>query len=415
MKEGVSRVMSDEFTTASTSKRAKIEAILRHAWDSEVITASDLMAVTGLTRSTVIAACDELVAMGWLAELPNARSSGSDYRKGRPARRYELDANAGIVVGLDAGPHRIRATVADLRARILGESTHPADPEVTTVAQRRALADVAIDDALEAAQLPASLVLCLTVGVAAPVDNDGNSPHTLVDFWQRMNPDFVGHLEPRGWPVIIENDANLAALAEGVWGAGQGCGSYVTLVSGERFGAGYVLDGQLVRGAHGGAGELHLLDLVEGVGSANGLGAVARELVQELAASGRIPTDSRLSQIGADQLDAEQVFRAARQEDPAAVEVVDRLAHRLARICAVLAGLLDVERIIIAGAVARSLDLLLDRTRSQLDELTHTPAPEVVASGFGDGAVGFGAVARSLQYVREHALYIVPVGRASDV
>ncbi|MCU1442685.1 MAG: hypothetical protein JWQ59_835 [Cryobacterium sp.] len=50
-------------------------------------TASDLMSTTGLTRSTVIGVCDELVRVGWLNELGDARAVG-DYQKGRPARRY---------------------------------------------------------------------------------------------------------------------------------------------------------------------------------------------------------------------------------------------------------------------------------------------------------------------------------------
>ncbi|WP_417218334.1 ROK family protein [Arthrobacter sp.] len=400
--------MDEAVFTAATPRRSNATTILRIAWEGAAITAADLMAATSLTRSTVIGLCDELVDTGWLRELPNARTAGSDYHKGRPARRYELRADAGVVIGLDAGPHRFRATVADLRGAVLGSSSRAADPTMAAGGERLGLAEAVIGEALATAGVDAADVLCLTVGVSAPVDGQGISPQTTVDFWQRMNPGFAHHFAARGWATVVENDANLAAVAEGAWGAGRGCGSYVTLVSGERFGAGYVLDGQLVRGASGGAGELHLLDLVEGVGSADGLGAVARQWAREARASEAPGTPGVLAGLDSEQINAEQVFDAARQGDALAVDIADRLAARLARICAVLAGLLDVERIIVAGAVAPALDLLLEQTCRKLGELMHTPPPEIVASTLGDKVVGAGAVVRSLQYVRDHALDMRP-------
>ncbi|MDN3241689.1 ROK family protein [Glycomyces tritici] len=391
---------------AFSLRRANAAAVLEYAWGTTAFTASDAIAATGLTRSTVIALCDALVEKGWIAELPNARAAGGEYRKGRPARRYELRADAGAVVGVDAGQHCVTAAVADLRGRELARAHTEIDPD--SAEQRVAVADRTIAAALDAAGVHERSVLCVAVGVPAPTDLDGASPEGELEFWSRMNPGFAAHFRERGWLTEVENDANLAALAEGALGAGVGASSYIALMSGERFGAGYVVDGHLVRGKRGAAGELRLLSLVEGVGSTHGIAALLRTWALELQASGTVEEHSLIMQTPKAKLGAEVVFRAAEAGDPAALALLDRMAERLARICAVLGGLLDVERIVFSGAVADSLGLLLPRAAARLDELTHPPAPDLIASPLGGGVVSLGALARALEIVRTNAIALEP-------
>jgi predicted NBD/HSP70 family sugar kinase len=390
-------------------RRANAAAVLDRAWEAEAFTASDVIAATGLTRSTVIALCDELVERGWFAELPNARAAGEEYRKGRPARRYELRADAGVVLGVDAGQHCVTATVADLRGRELARAHTETDPDGHDPAARLAAADAAVAAALQRAGARPEAVLCITVGVPAPTDLDGVSPEGEQRFWARMNPGYAAHFRARGWLTEVENDANLAALAEGALGAGAGVSSYIALVSGERFGAGYVVDGHLVRGRSGAAGELRLLTLVEGVGSTHGIGNLLRRWALEARADGTADPASPLMTAPAERLGAELVLHAAEAGDGAALALAERMAERLARICAVLGGLLDVERIVLAGAVAESLDLVLKRAAQRLDELTHPPGPELVASTLGGGVVSLGAVARALEVVRARAMDLEPL------
>ena len=87
--------------------------MLQFAWDAETFTSSDAMPVVGLTRSTTIDAIDELIERGLVREMPNAREGG-DYRKGRPSRRFSFAADAGVVLGVDAGRAHIVVHVADL-------------------------------------------------------------------------------------------------------------------------------------------------------------------------------------------------------------------------------------------------------------------------------------------------------------
>ncbi|WP_437583099.1 ROK family protein [Paramicrobacterium sp. CJ85] len=378
-------------------------AVLRYAWDAPAFTASDAMSATGLTRSTVIALCDLLVESGWLRELENARAAG-EYRKGRPARRYALRADAGVVIGLDAGQHHLTAIVSDLSAGELSRAQAAVDPDSDDARARLATADDLVDEALREADVPAGHVLCVVVGVPAPTDADGHSPEGQNSFWRRMNPGYAEHFAARGWPTVVENDANLAAVAEGVRGQGVGAGSYVTLLSGERFGAGYVVDGRLVRGVRGGAGEMRLLSLVEGVGTPDGIGALARDWLHDSLRRGDVPDSSALAHLPEAEQDARAVFQAADAGDSFALSIIDRIADRLARICAVLAGLLDVERIIVAGAVATAIGPLLERTAPRLAELTHPPAPELRASTLSDSVVSVGAITHALEYTRDNAL-----------
>ena len=275
------------------------------------------MTATGLTRSTVIGVCDELVRQGWLAELGDARAVG-DYTKGRPARRYALRDRAGVVVGVDAGYEHITATVADLRGRPLGRAevaipaARPDRVERLADAEtRRALALGAVRDALAASGEPASAVLAITVGVPAPVDRDGASP---ADDCSGASPiPATPSCSPTAADLVtVENDANLAAIAEQAApdGGGRDVDSYIALLVGEGIGAGLMIDGRLVRGRRGGAGEMRFLDQVEGVGSADGVALLARRWAVEAIAAG-LPDDSALGRLDPTTLDEVAVAAAA--------------------------------------------------------------------------------------------------------
>src|SRR3954468_23298449 len=112
--------------------------VLDHAWDVEEVTASTLIEATGLSRATVHGVADELIERGWVVEL-EAQRVGADQRTGRPSRRYAFDARAGVAVGVDAGQHRVSATVTDLRGGTLARAVRPVGPHDGTAARRLAL------------------------------------------------------------------------------------------------------------------------------------------------------------------------------------------------------------------------------------------------------------------------------------
>jgi predicted NBD/HSP70 family sugar kinase len=149
---------------------------------------------------------------------------------------------------------------------------------------------------------------------------------------------------------------------------------------------------------------MRLLDYVAGVGSPHGIGFLARSWGREAHESGALPSDSALRGLPTSAVDAPAIFAAAREGDTGAIAIVDRLADRLARVCAVIDGMLDVDRIVVAGGVAPVVGDLLRRTANILEGMVHPPAPELVASSFGADAVLVGASTLALEHVRANAL-----------
>jgi predicted NBD/HSP70 family sugar kinase len=391
---------------SSVPPRASLDALLRYAWEAGVFTAGDALEAVGLSRSTTIEAIDDLVDLGLVRELANARS-GDEYRKGRPSRRFELRADAAVVVGVDAGQGHLVTTVADLRGRTLATRADLAGPGDDSAARRRVLVVDAIDAALAEAGFGRSDVLSVCVGVPAPVDAAGRSPVHRSGFWGRMNPDLVDLLS--SWvPIVrIENDALLASVAEHARGAAVGLRNSVTLLAGQRLGAGVVIDGNVLRGAHGGVGELVVIRHLRGVDAAYGIGHQLEAWAAEVVASGSLPADHPLRSLRADAVTARAVLDLAKAGDPASRALVERAGAVLARIAGVFGSLYDPERIIVSGGLAAGVEELLVVARRLLPDELDLPAPELVASSLGADVVSIGAVAAALESARDGALRIV--------
>lgn len=393
-------------TTASSTqllRQINSEALLRFALQEQVFTAGEAMAATGLTRATVLGVCDGLVHAGWLEEVGDESDAGRS-SKGRPARRYRLREAAGVVVGLDAGESRLTTLVADLRGRELGKRCQRIDSHMLGRAGRLAAAAELIGRTLEDAGCDAGDVMLTVVGVPAPVDAAGMSPGGG-EFWQLMNSGFTAGLPGE---VMVENDANLAALAEQ---AHEPSANVATLLSGERFGAGLIVDGRLLRGRQGGAGEMRFLDvfdnkLVSDEGGSDGLGALARTWAR--AGVHAYGGATSLRQITEGDISAEDVFRAAREGDPFARDIIGRLGERLARITVALASLLDIERVVIAGGISGAIEPVLERARGLLPTDSGLPLPRIVASTLGAEAVVQGAVESALIRIKSEPAGFLP-------
>ncbi|MCP2032589.1 putative NBD/HSP70 family sugar kinase [Okibacterium sp. HSC-33S16] len=390
--------------------------VLEHAWQTEVFTATDAMASVGLTRATIIGICDDLVAGGWLEE----RELDETARKGRPARRYALRERAGFVAGIDAGTDHIGARVADLRGRVIG-SADVRTPARSTLGswnaadggERRRLTHEVVERALSAAGVNRSMLLAVTLGVPAPVDAAGLSPEGKNGFWAAMNPNFGAAFADAAPIVTVENDANLVAIAEraSVHGQGRDVSSYIAMLVGEGIGSGLMIDGHLVRGRRGGAGEMRFLDYVDGVGTANGLALQARRWAEDAIRSGEAGIESPLGRLDLATLTEHDVARAAESGDTVAQRILDRLAERLARICIVLGDVLDVDRVVVGGAMVDSLPMVIGDAARLVAESGDPTAPDLRASALGAEAVATGAIEHALSLVRERALELRPAAR----
>lgn len=387
----------------AVTRRASQDAVLAFAWRSGEFTATEALESVGLSRSTTIDALDTLVAVGLLEELPNARAVG-EYRKGRPARRFALRSDANVVAGIDAGPGHLTVAVADLRGDVLSRVERTLDAEDDDVERRRQAIVEALADALVTAGRDRSELVAACVGVAAPVNAHGESPRHPNGFWRRANPDLAALLSDWAPFVRVENDASLAAVAEGAVGAAEGCLDFVALLAGARLGAGVVVDGHLLRGTHGGVGEMVAFDHVDGVGDADGLGAHAAQMAREIIAAADVDPDGELARIGPDAVDGRTVLELAERGDADGLRVADRVGHRLARIVSVLGSMFDPQRVIVCGAISPSIQRVVEAARSALPADLDLPAPEIVRSVLGADVVVTGAIVAALDLARAHTL-----------
>ena len=399
--------MSQPISLAASVRRASLGAVLSHAWESGVFTASDAMGAVGLTRSTTIDVIEELVELGLLRELPNARAVG-EYQKGRPARRFDLRADAAVVVGVDVGPDHILTAVADLRGEVLAREHTDTDLDHDAPDERRAAAASAVDDALRAAGVTRADVLALCAAVPAPVDSAGASPSHRDGFWRRMNPDLTELFGAWAPLVRVENDASLAAVAEGSVGAAAGLRDFVTVLSGEFLGAGAVVDGNLLRGAHGGVAEMVAFDHVVGVEDAGGLAVRISRWAQEEIQSGEISPGGASTDPWPAAADGRAVLALAREGDRDAQRLVARAGRVLSIIAGVFGSLFDPRRVVLSGMAPADAADLVDAARASLSLELDLPAPELVASELGGDVVCIGAVSAALDAARAGVLDLGP-------
>ncbi|GAA1155084.1 ROK family transcriptional regulator [Kribbella jejuensis] len=371
----------------------KVLGVLTRA---RVMTGTGLIEATGLTRATVHAVCNDLISMGWVVELDPGRTS-----VGRPSRRFEFNSHAGYVLGIDIGAARTTVLVSDLRGDTVAKVGRSV-AGVKTPGERTELVHETVVEALASAGVSDAQVLAAGVGVAAPVDREGN---LLVDdeFWRRFDSGLSSRLtELHGWPVLLENDANLATLGEHWRGEARNVDDLVVLLAGERFGSGLMDSGRLLHGSRGGAGEMVFLKLIEGVGNTHGIARIAREKGAAAVADDAVETSLR--ELATDgEVTAEQVFRAAADGDKVAQSILHDIADRTARVIATLGTVFNPELVVIGGAVAQAAAALLPDLEEQLPRYTSTPL-RVAVSSLGDAIVSVGAVRHALNYVELHAL-----------
>ena len=389
-----------ETVTPARLRRINAAAVLDLLMSTGPVTGSEIMTATRLSRPTVHAACDELIDLGWVVELDGRRPDGQG-RPGRPARCYAFAADNGCVVGVDLGEWKVSAMLADLQGRPLAEAVVQLPSNHAPAGVRLSAARKAVRDVVRQSGAGSGSVRATCVGVAAAVRPGGRiypsaDPQYLPGLADVTITTAIGR--GVGGPVLLDNDANLAVLAERWQGVAQDVDNVVLVLAGERLGAGIVMDGRLVRGAGGAAGELALLEIVEGVGDTHGIGAVARMSGQNAVRRQRSARSragrSALYDLAAGDpgnVTGEIVAAAARQGDPAALDILRAVAARTARMVGVLSGLLDPELVVIGGGVSDVMDLIHDHVVQELPRWLKRP-PRVEASRLGDAGVVTGAV-----------------------
>lgn len=383
---------------------------------------AELARVTGISKPTVSAALGSLERAGLVRETGEMTATSG---RGRSAVLYEVNPAAGHVVGIDIGRSRIRVALADLEGGIRGRREVPNDvdaaagPEPIVAGAARLAREVAQEAGLAWSQVVHTVVG--TPGVFDAASNEVRYAGSLPGWGRTGVVDSLrGEL---GTSLSVHNDANLAALGEYAFGAGQGCPLLVYLMVGTGIGAGIVVDGKLFPGANGAAGEVGYLPYPDA------------DPRRRTARPGRRPASARRSrEPGSDDAGAQEpyyqrgvldeaaggsavtalaeaagmaapggpreVFDAARAGNAAALEAVRGEAARLAHVLAAIAAMIDPALVILGGGVGDNTDLLLDPIYEALSALTPL-RPPISAASLGGDAVLIGAIATALSTARE--------------
>jgi glucokinase len=210
-----------------------------------------------------------------------------------------------------------------------------------------------------------------------------------------------------GLPVVVEHDANAAALAERHFGAAAGAATVVFIAIGTGIGSALLLDGVIYRGAFGVAPELgHLPVVPDGRPCPCGKNgcwerycsgtALATTAVELLARNGtRSPVLRRLVRTDAGRVTGQRVAAAAREGDPVAIAAMDEMARWLGAGLAIVADVFDPELVVIGGGVSGSAPLFLDEAREHYAGMVtgagRRPLARIRTAQLGDAAAVVGA------------------------
>ena len=359
---------------------------------------ADLARGSGLSRTTVSSLVTELLENGLVVETSER---GTPYKggSGRPPLLVALALRPGGVAGVDIGHGHVRVAVSDRSARILAEADVVTDADPQGGATLDLAADL-VRRVSEEAGIPAAELLVVGLCVPSPINRrSARVDQAVLPGWNELAPaDELGRR--LGLPVVLDNDANLGAMAEHQHGAARGTTDvvYVKLASG--VGAGLVLGGRLHRGVAGLAGEIgHVLAREHGdVCRCGSRGC----LETEVSTSRLLNLLRPVYGVG---LDLHGLLALDARGEPAVRRVLTDAGHTTGRVLAGLCTTLNPGMLVVGGSLGAS-PTLVESIRAGVDRYAHPEAAAsvtVVSGRFGGRAEVMGALALAIGRAAEIA------------
>jgi glucokinase len=305
-------------------------------------------------------------------------------------------------IGVDLGGTKMAVGVVDSDQKVLYQGREPS----TGLSEEKLVEELARE--LQEAKNARPDVLAAGLGIPATIDHDRGLAIHAVNLTITDVPIRDLMQERIGLPVFVDNDANVAALAEHLYGAGRGAQNVVLLTIGTGIGGGLILNGEVYRGSTGAAAELgHIVieengpkcqgncpnhGCVEALASGTAIAKAGKEVAE------RDP-DSRLGKALADgPITGRTVTELALSGDEPAREVVAHAGHHIGVALSSLANIFDPDVFVIGGGVSVVGDLLLDPAREELRSRALPPQNErpVKLAELGPDAGMIGAAAMAL-------------------
>jgi len=334
---------------------------------------ADLERWTGLSRSTVAAVVTDLQERAVVLErLDGDRESA---RRGRPAGRLQLNPALGAVIGVAFDHQDVRVAVADLFLTVLAERRAPVDVDRDASVALDLAAEL-IEETLAEAGVERTRVVAAGMGLPSPI-NRGGGPTILLPGWRRV--DAGTELEGRiGIAVQLDNDANLGALAELFFGAGEGLENFAYVKVSSGIGGGLVLGGKIYRGQTGIAGEIgHVHVRAEGALCRCG----NRGCLETVASTGAL-----LAVLGAAHdrdLTPADLIELVADGDVGARRVIGDAGRAVGEVLAGLCSVLNLPAVVVGGELSQAPGPLLAGIRDSIDRYGEPLAARAVELRLG--------------------------------
>ena len=378
---------------SETRGRPLSDSVLELLWRLKQASRAEIARRTGLSRSTVSEIVSGLLSTGLVAEVGDGPSRG-----GRRPILLDFRDDANVILGVDMGASHVSVALTDLRGRVLAwrHADHPVrtDPE-GTAALMVDLCQACLDEYGGAANR------LMGVGVAVPSPVNPRFPDRLSEVVLPAWADFdlPETLSSRFHvPVFVDNDANLGALAEHWWGAGRGVDDFAYVKVATGVGAGYMIRGEIYRGATGVAGEIgHLtIDPAGEPCVCGNRGCLAtfvgsEALVRRALALREAHPESPLNR---GEITINALEDAALEDDPLAMQVVREAAGHLGSAIAGVLNLMNPGAVILGGGLSRVGERLVVPVREAVMRrtlLTSVAASRIAASELGPRSIALGA------------------------
>lgn len=373
-------------TSLREANRGRIvDTIKKHGGLTQV----ELAGLTGLSPATVSNIVKELAGAGVLHTTPSTRS-------GRRAQNVTLAHALGLVAGVHFSTRHMRIALSDVASTVVAENhmplakDHRADNELDRVM-------LLLADMLES--VDATMADMLAVGIAIPAPYDGRTGTIarsgLMRGWDGV--EIADVMERRlGRPVYVDNAANLAALAELRMGAARGKQDAVVIEAGDGIGTGIIIGGRVYSGHSGLAGELgHTIIREDGPLCRCG----NRGCLEAIAGGPAILEPLRAARSA---LKLQDVIIHAMSGDSACIRAIAKAGEAIGIATANLCNVLDPERVVVGGELARAGELLLGPLRREVERSIVAgadAAPDIVHGQLGMRASTLGAIAYAVEKV----------------
>ena len=378
------------------------QLLLEHIRQRGSCSRAELARVSGLSKPTVSLALDNVERAG-LVRIAGQRTGVP----GRSARLYEIRPDAGLVLGLDIGHEYVRGAIADLSGEIRARQSLRA--RATSVRGRVAELIGLADMLCESAGASRPAVTQTVIGSPGVYDPRRNAMKFTGGLrgWDRPEA-LTGLRDAFGPTLVMENDVNAAALAERALGHGRDVDHFAFVTIGTGIGMGLVIGGQLVRGAHGVAGEIAFLPLSGGAGGVDADEQEVRRrgtLEAAAAAAGVVRAARRGGMRGS--VSARRVFAAAAAGDAGAMAVVAEEARLIAQtICAVVT-VVDPGLVVLGGGIGRAPGLA-EAVTAELEQIAPV-MPAIRVSALGTDAVVDGCLAAGTDLAWARVMTTMPI------